>query len=95
MEALLQHERKSSETAKIVIPGHNNNEDSSSGSEDSVKVVQHFMEPGKINSFSYIQIHVCIITCQGTALKMKTRTHHSTIKPERLAIKIMERIGQM
>lgn len=54
MDTLLQHERKTAETAKIVIPGLNNNEDSSSGSEDSVKVVQHFMEPGKIHSCIYI-----------------------------------------
>ena len=47
MEALLAHERKGAET-KLVIPGVNNHEDSSSGSEDSVKPLQPFMEPGKI-----------------------------------------------
>lgn len=44
MEALLAHERKGAE-AKLVIPGHNNNEDTSSESEDSAKPVQPFMEP--------------------------------------------------
>ncbi|GIY19327.1 general transcription factor IIE subunit 1 [Caerostris darwini] len=46
MEALLAHERKSGTENKLVIPGHNSNEDSSSESEDNSRPPQQsFMEP--------------------------------------------------
>ncbi|XP_054718081.1 general transcription factor IIE subunit 1-like [Uloborus diversus] len=40
MEALLAHERKGVGESKLVIPGHNSNDESSSESEDSQKPVQ-------------------------------------------------------
>lgn len=48
MEALLAHERKGGSETKLVIPGHNSNDESSSESEDGVKPAQSFMEPGKL-----------------------------------------------
>lgn len=48
MEALLAHERKSGSEGKLVIPGHNSNEESSSESEENSRPAhQSFMEPGK------------------------------------------------
>ncbi|XP_035226610.1 general transcription factor IIE subunit 1-like [Stegodyphus dumicola] len=45
MEALLAHERKGGAETKLVIPGHNSNDESSSESEDSSKPAQSFIEP--------------------------------------------------
>ncbi|GBL98754.1 General transcription factor IIE subunit 1 [Araneus ventricosus] len=46
MEALLAHERKSGSEGKLVIPGHNSNEESSSESEENSRSAQQsFMEP--------------------------------------------------
>lgn len=45
MEALLANERKSGENAKLVIPGHNSNDESSSESEDSMKPFQAPVDP--------------------------------------------------
>lgn len=45
MEALLAHERKSGNESKLVIPGHNSNEESSSESEENSRPAQQpFME---------------------------------------------------